>query len=726
MANDPADPLAQSLIYNNLAMTYLDMNKLTEAESFMNKSLAAAKPIMDSSSGNFIKLQINLANVYRFEKKYPEAEALYLEAIDEKEKKLGAHPDLAHLEKGLAQLYLEMGRTAEVEKLLQKAYDIDKRKLGESNPATLSVQEELANYYRFVNQADRAMGLIKTVVEKKKTIYGENHPGYLQALEDLALTQWQTNDIAGAKANYKTVIANTLNYIHAFFNSLNENEKTLYWEKTNARLQRFYSFASEHAADDPDLAKEFYNVVINTKGFLLNNSTKIRTIISASSDEALRTAFQQWLETKEYLNQAYQLSREEIIKERVNVDSLKSRTDELERELSQRSALFKESSGQETVSYDVVQRTLAPGDAAVEIVELNEYRNGFTEKGSFVALLMTAKEIKVIQWGDSKQIQDAIGSFRKNVMRQAPDNDAYSATWKILDDQLKGISQLYLSLDGDYYQMSIMSLKDPSGKYLVDKYALRFVGNTKEIGSILESDKNAVKPESAFLVGNPLFGKNAGVPPLPGTEEEVKTIGKILSADHIKTTSLLGKDATEVKIKSVNSPGILHIATHGYFFADLDKVRSKKVLGEDIMAARENPLLRSGILLANCENVFEKNYEPFGKGENGVLTAYEAMSLNLDKTDLVILSACETGLGTIRQGEGVYGLQRAFLISGAQSIIMSLWKVSDAATRELMTGFYTDYTRSGNKSKAFIEAVKQLKAKYKDPYFWGAFVLLNK
>jgi CHAT domain-containing protein len=213
---------------------------------------------------------------------------------------------------------------------------------------------------------------------------------------------------------------------------------------------------------------------------------------------------------------------------------------------------------------------------------------------------------------------------------------------------------------------------------------------------------------------------------LPGTEAEVKNITKLLTTYKVKATALYGANATEAKVKEINSPSILHIATHGYFLADLDQLETTKILGVDVSAAKENPLLRSGVLLANCENVFDENFHPSPNSENGILTAYEAMSLNLDKTDLVVLSACETGLGSVKQGEGVYGLQRAFLIAGAKSIIMSLWSVSDDATMELMTLFYTNYAKSGNKQQAFSDAIKQLKIKYKEPFFWSAFVMLSK
>ncbi|MBA2610899.1 MAG: CHAT domain-containing protein [Bacteroidetes bacterium] len=725
MASSQNDQMAKALIHNNLAMTYLDMNKLKDADSQMNTSITEAKAVLKEDASNFIKLQINLANIYRFEKKHEESEKLYLKAIEIKEKKLGAHPDLAHLKMGLAQLYMEMGKTAEVEKLLLSAYDINKRKLGESNPATVSTQQELANFYRFNNNPTKALELMTKVVEKKKEIYGENHPNYIQALEDLALAQWQNNKIAETKANYKIVIDNTLNYINTFFNSLNDNEKTLYWEKTNTRLQRFYAFAYANSAD-AGLTQQLYNTTINTKGFLLSNSSKIRNIISSSTDESLKTTYNQWLETKENLNQAYQLSKEELVQEKVNVDSLKRRADELERELSQKSALFKESATEQSVTYETIQKQLKSGEAAVEILELNEYKNGFTGNGSYIALLLTPAELKIIDLGNIKTISDAVSAFREKTIDQKPENEAYALTWKPLDEQLKGVTKLYISLDGAYHQLSINALKDGAGKYLVDKYSIQFTGNTKDIISVKQTETASIKPTTAFLIGNPQYGTNGVVAQLPGTEAEVKNITKLLTTYKVKATALYGTTATEAKVKEISSPSILHIATHGYFLADLSQLETSKVLGVDVSAAKENPLLRSGVLLANCENVFDENFHPSPNSENGILTAYEAMSLNLDKTDLVVLSACETGLGSVKQGEGVYGLQRAFLIAGAKSIIMSLWSVSDAATMELMTLFYTNYAKSGNKQQAFSDAIKQLKVKYKEPFFWSAFVMLSK
>jgi CHAT domain-containing protein len=149
------------------------------------------------------------------------------------------------------------------------------------------------------------------------------------------------------------------------------------------------------------------------------------------------------------------------------------------------------------------------------------------------------------------------------------------------------------------------------------------------------------------------------------------------------------------------------------------------VFGVNAENASNNPLLRSGLILAGAGHAISGGGTDISSNDNGVLTAYEAMNLNLEGTNLVVLSACETGLGDVKSGEGVYGLQRAFLVAGADAMIMSLWKVDDAATQQLMTSFYTNWLKLGNKQKAFKQAQLQLMTKYKDPYYWGAFVMMG-
>jgi CHAT domain-containing protein len=196
---------------------------------------------------------------------------------------------------------------------------------------------------------------------------------------------------------------------------------------------------------------------------------------------------------------------------------------------------------------------------------------------------------------------------------------------------------------------------------------------------------------------------------LPGTRVEVEKMQDLLTAKGWEVQAYLAENALEENLKESYKPRLLHIATHGYFQPD--------------NKTENNPLLRSGLMLSGAGSTIRGISST--TGEDGILTAYEAMNLNLDNTDLVILSACETGLGDIKNGEGVYGLQRAFKVAGAKTLVMSLWKVSDEATQELMVSFCKNWLETGNKRDAFIKAQKALKALYPQPYYWGAFVMVG-
>ena len=169
-------------------------------------------------------------------------------------------------------------------------------------------------------------------------------------------------------------------------------------------------------------------------------------------------------------------------------------------------------------------------------------------------------------------------------------------------------------------------------------------------------------------------------------------------------------------MKQVHSPRILHIATHGYWSPAGDNATDGY--------RTFNAMVNSGLLLSGVVNYYSLPVYP--DTYDGILTAYEAQNLDLENTALVILSACETSLGYLDAGEGVYGLQRAFRAAGAGSVMTSLWKVDDAATRDFMIAFYQQYLKTKDKNASFIVAQKAIKEKYKHPYFWGAFIMTGK
>ena len=205
--------------------------------------------------------------------------------------------------------------------------------------------------------------------------------------------------------------------------------------------------------------------------------------------------------------------------------------------------------------------------------------------------------------------------------------------------------------------------------------------------------------------------------PLSGTEAEGRSIVEIFP----KAKLISGAGATETVVKNVASPEILHIATHGFFLEDPDSVPGNRSVSFTLAAGtalmRDNPLLRSGLAFAGANRKTRDK-------DDGILTALEASGLNLWGTKLVVLSACDTGLGEIRNREGVYGLRRSFSIAGAESLVMSLWPVSDRVTKELMTGYYANLKKGLGRGEALRQVLLSMikRPTRKHPFYWASFI----
>jgi len=213
--------------------------------------------------------------------------------------------------------------------------------------------------------------------------------------------------------------------------------------------------------------------------------------------------------------------------------------------------------------------------------------------------------------------------------------------------------------------------------------------------------------------------------PLPATKTEVENISATLKSKGWQVTNYLADNASETNLKTQQSPRVLHVATHGYFFPDIpmEEKDQTRFLGMDRQQVVQDPMLRSGLLLTGANRTLKGEVST---GENGLLSAAEASLLDLRETELVVLSACETGKGEVKNSEGVYGLRKAFSDAGAQNIIMSLWKVDDKVTQEFMTRFYQLWLNDQSTIReAFHKTQLEIKAKYPQPYFWGAFILVG-
>jgi len=435
------------------------------------------------------------------------------------------------------------------------------------------------------------------------------------------------------------------------------------------------------------------------------------------------------------------MSNEQLKEEGIDVKQLVKEIERLEKALTNQSSLFVENTVDEVITWKDVKSVLQPNEAAAEIIRYRHFTDHFTDSVVYAALVVTPKTSGAPTMVGLPHGNDLEGKFMKYyrscIEYKLEDKFSFENYWRPIDQVIPEGSKVYLSGEGAYSQINLEAVLNDNGEYVLDRNNIALVSNTKEVVS---ERRKAAKGETVVssgkivLLGNPVYYKNLkeedfnkvnnrAVTQLPGTQAEVNAINTTLLSNDVSTDIYINKQATEEVVEKLSSPKVLHVATHGYFLPD-EQAETDSDLAKE--KATNNSLLRSGILLTNAGDLLSSNnvYE-FNK-EDGVLTAYEAMQLRLDDTELVVLSACETARGDVKVGDGVYGLQRAFLVAGADAIIMSLFKVDDEATKKLMTYFYQNWEVKGmDKRQAFIEAKKTLRKEFKDPIYWGAFIMIG-
>lgn len=719
------ESISYAIVLNNKGMLFQMIGRYAEAENLLQQALEVAKNTLREKSNNYQRMLVNLALLYQDQKKFEQADKILQDAVQLKEKRLGNrnHPDLAHILNLQASLYVEMGKDAQVEELLQEALRIYEKQFGTQHPAFANTASNLGNFYRVKDRLAEAEELLLQALEIRKTTLGEKHPDYNKSQEDLALLYWQMQKTAEAAKLYRQVLAQNQNFIKTYFPPMSEIEKERYWDKLRPTYLRFYSFATDNQTQDPTLLKDMYEAHLSTKAILLSTTNKIKNEVLNSSDAQLINEYQQWVNQKELLVRYYSYSKEELSNNNINLDSLERATNASEKNISARIPQLFEN----PKTYQELINKLQPNEAAIDIISFQHFDKLFTDQTHYALLIAdksaaNAPQLVLLKNGNDLD-QKYYKYYRNSIQNQKEDKYSYEKFWAAVDEKVSGKTKLYLSLDGVYNQISLNTLQKPNGKYLLEEKTFVFLTNNKDL--LLSKTTSSNTSKEALLVGFPEYGNAGTITPLPGTKVEVQNIDRMLKQSGYKATTLTAQQATETAIKAVKNPSILHIATHGYFLNDPLNTGNNKVFGIEIEKARENPLLRSGIFLANAESGLKgQSSKQIKLEDNGVLTAYEAANLALQNTT-VVLSACETGLGDVKAGEGVYGLQRALQIAGADIIIMSLWTVSDEATQELMTLFYKNYLATKDKTKSFRLAQTQLKAKLNAPYYWGAFVMIG-
>ncbi len=716
------DVMQYAIVENNRAMLLQAIGRYEDADRILKDAIATTERLKDSKTNNSLKFLSNQALLLQQMGKYAEAEAIYLGM----EKRLGkTNPDLASMLNSQAALYMAMGKEEKVEDLLKRSASIYKSKFGEDNPSYAETINDLGNFYRYKGRYGEAEPLLDKALSIREKTLGINHPNYVQSQEDIAVLYWKKKELDKAYMTYRKVMDKSIDFINHYFPPMSESEKTKYWDVMSPRFQRFYNFAIEASASNPHVLQDLYDYQMATKALLLSSTNKIKKNILASGNQSLIKDYRAWLDQKETLARLYAYSKDDLKEQKINLDSIERSTNAMEKKLSETSKEFLAGYSTQKVSYKQIKDLLGVNEAVVEIIRITQFDQKFTPEAKYAALILTKEaELPTLAILDNGlQLDTRYAKFYRNAIQQRISDDySYDQYWARIEPLVGSKKVIYLSPDGVYNQINLNTLKKGTGEYAISKYDFITLGNSKDL-FLLKSRKKGTAAKKATLIGFPDYGSKE-VAALPGTKIEIDGINKMLKTAGYTPAQFTQKTATEANLKSVKGNTLLHIATHGYFLQDVEQ--SGSGFGVHMDNAADNPLLRSGLLLAGAGKTVTGKAEPnLQSNDNGILTAYEAMNLNLEGTELIVLSACETGLGEVKAGEGVYGLQRAFQVAGADALIMSLWKVDDAATQQLMTNFYSNWLKLGNKQKAFKQAQLQLMTKFKDPYYWGAFIMMG-
>lgn len=618
------------------------------------------------------------------------------------------------------------------------------------------LDEVIASNMRMNSQAegDAVMNALLRLILGKATnvrkAVGSYHPAYSGILKSLIVSYASFDDL-------KTEEELTLEYMNVInhktlqdFSYMSESEKEMYYQTRLPDMHSFTAYSLMRKRTNPLITRYTYNNILLNKGLMLKSSTAMRLAILNSNNPELLRSYDEWIALQKEISVLYSTPVELRTKD---VTTLENKANEIERSLVERSQDFNDYRKGMQITWEDVKNSLAADEAAIEFTDFRKKERNGGDAVIYCALILRKNSeypemVKLCEESQLREVIDPAGMNNASEInkiygtRNRQDDRLYNLVWKPLEQYLEGAKKIYISPSGLLYKISFPAISTGKDAYLCDNYQINEKGSTGNIaGQTLFAKDNKA---SALIFGGIKYSeKNSGSDVwsyLSGTKEEGDAVNGILEKSQIKVSYLSGGEATETYFKQ-NAGGynILHLATHGFFFDDPNKVRldekkedieygdisfrgSTRAYGVVSFVNNENPLMRSGIVLAGANEVWENTGPP--RSDDGVLTAQEVTQIDMRKNDLVVLSACETGLGDIKGTEGVYGLQRALKMAGVRYIIMSLWEIPDRETVEFMNLFYTSLLNNKDIRSAFSTAQREMRTKY-DPYFWGAFVLMQ-
>ena len=717
--------VAQS--FNNLAYLYSAMGRYEDALSLSQQALAIHKKVLGEEHPDVAIDLNNLAGYYTNMGQYEKARTLYQQALKMRQNLLGEeHPDIAQSLNNLGYLYQSIGEYEKALLLHQQALEMKQKLLEKKHPDIAVSLNNLGYLYQSIEEYEKALLLHQQALEIRQKLLGEKHPSVASSLNNLAILYLAQEDITNAlKVRDKALDIEEFNLTrHLIVGS--EDNKLQYMATLSGSTDATVSFHLQDSSDNPLAARQALTTILRRKGRILDLLTNNQQILRQQLEPENKALLDELIQVNTQLTNLLYLKPEQITSPEEHqqaIEELATKAQELEAKLSRLSDTFKVET--EPVTIETIQALIPENTALIEIVRYQTFDPKTDKFGAYhygAYILRSTGDPVGIDLGDAATIDDQVENFRVNLARDIPIKQS-KASGKLLEklvfakirSLLKQNEKILLSPDGDLNLIPFEALVDENNDYLVQNYTFTYLTSGRDLIRLAAHSPSNATP---VFMGHPNFKdpgtiaqRSANSPlssvvwtALPQTENEINAIAALFNNSQV----FMQEEASEITLKQVQQPSILHIATHGFF---------------ENPRQFPNPLAASGLALSGIDSRLG------GEAENGLFTALEVTSLDLVGTQLVVLSACDTGLGKVAVGEGIYGLKRAFVIAGTQTQMISLWRVDDEGTKDLMVAYYNKLLKE---KKGRTQGLRELQLSmingekgenYQHPYYWASFIL---
>lgn len=738
---------------NNIGLCYNYLGDFSSALKYFQQALVIREEIYGTESPQYAQSLSNIAGCYVDMENPSSALEYEQQALTIRERVFGKeHPDYAISLNGIGRCYKELGEDKKALEYCIQALTIREKIFGKEHPEYAISLNNVALCYNDLGDHVQALKYYQMALDTFESVRGKNHPLFTTVLNNLGACFVDLGDFPNASKSFKSFFDTVSSRVVHFFSSLTESERALLW-------QQYSGFYTDDLNDFaviisvPEMNCTAYDGALLCKGLLLNAETEMRKLILESGDKEALQMYNEVQQSRIRLDKIYAdpVGKKELI------DSLNNNIEVRQQELMKRSKAFGDYTRNLALKWTDVQAALGKKDIAIEFETYTHQDTTF-----YIALTLRPgyTEPHLVELFNSTQMKaksDSKTYYTSTAMSEL--------VWGNLADELNGVKNVYFSPAGELNNIGIEYMLDEDGKHLLsEKRNYYRLTSTRELakehqskkmsdatvyggirydvtpgskltGEETESERLALAATRSYTPMDSLSLTRGGWKYLPGTKEEAESISSTLTSKRVKNELLEGEAGTEESFNALGGArkDVIHIATHGFYWTETEAGRSGMETssfmldGESRAPKEDKALTRSGLLFAGAQNAFEGKDIPIDV-EDGILTAKDISRMDLRGTDLVVISACQSGLGEVT-GDGVFGLQRGFKKAGVQSIVMSLWEVDDTATKIMMTRFYENLAKGKSKYDSFLEAQRYLRkydgGLYDEPEYYAAFVLLD-